>query len=966
MIGQTISHYKITAKLGSGGMGEVYLATDTNLDRQVAVKFLSADRSGDPEARQRFIHEAKAQAMLSHPNIATFHDVGEEKGRAFLVMEYVDGHPLPVVAHEEKLSLPEILDLVIQVAKGLQAAHEHGVVHRDIKPENILVTPKRQVKITDFGLARWKGATTLTKSGTRLGTAYYMSPEQAEGKRVDHRSDVFSLGVVLYELLCNQRPFEGETEPVILYELTSKSPAPLARYRRDVTDGLERIVSKCLAKNPEERYQSCADLVGDLRREQKASEAVGATVAPPVVQRRRGRGLVISGSAVAAIALVLFVLKPWQIEVRPTKEAAANENSLAVMYFNNLVDATDRDKTAQMVTSLLITGLSESQYLRVVSRQRLYDILNLFGKAGVTSIDRNTASQVAEKAGVRWIVTGDIFQTQPRIVLKAEVSNAATGDIVTTQRVTGESGDDLFAVVDKLSAAVRRHLSLPEQAKTEPTRPVADVTTHSPEAYRFYLEGLDWDSKYDITEARQSFQKALSFDSTFAMAYYRLAELSYATRPEQRDCVARAMKYSERATWKEQRYIKAQALDLGGTPAKAIEELQKIVERYPDEKDAYQWMGKYYEELGLLQRAASQFEKVVAIDPMYKEAYNYLVYMYDGLGDFEKSLWAINQYISLAPDEANPYDTRGDLYAWNGKIDEAIDSYKKALQIKPDFSILDLGILYIFKREYALAESTFQVMIGSAEKETRSQGRAYLCLLPAYQGQFARAQAIIEDGLAADRLERCESWAYLLKLHSRVVLDEARGNFVSALAQLERLRAAQKKADLGDSTANRAWPVELLADQGDLARARELAQGLRRDIEKSDSSFMYQYWYAEGCIALVEGRIDEAIAEFEKSVPPSVSFSFRYQLARAYLQRGSLDKAVVLLEKVLSRYDRERALDPYRSVMCHYLLGTAYERSGWKAKAIEQYKTFLDIWKDADPGIKEIDDARARLTRLTS
>jgi len=270
MIGQTISHYRVTAKLGEGGMGEVYLATDTNLDRPVAIKFLSSDRSSDPGARQRFIHEAKAQAMLSHPNIATFLDVGEAEGRAFLVMEYVDGHSLPVVAHEERLSLPEILDLVIQVAEGLQAAHEHGVVHRDIKPENILVTAKRHVKITDFGLARWKGATTLTKDGTRMGTAYYMSPEQVEGKRADHRTDIFSLGVILYELICRRRPFEGETETAIAYAVVSETPEPLARYKADVPDGLQHIVGKCLAKSPDERYQSAAEFLADakhLRRE---------------------------------------------------------------------------------------------------------------------------------------------------------------------------------------------------------------------------------------------------------------------------------------------------------------------------------------------------------------------------------------------------------------------------------------------------------------------------------------------------------------------------------------------------------------------------------------------------------------------------------------------------------------------------------------------------------------------------
>jgi len=269
---ELVGRYKVLEKIGEGGMGEVYLALDSNLGRKVALKFLSSDKASDPESRRRFAHEARAQAMLSHPNIATFHEVGEENGKVFIVMEYIEGQPLSRLAQTEKLSLTQILDLAIQTAEGLQAAHEKGVVHRDVKPENLLVTSKQHVKITDFGLAKWKGATTLTQTGARMGTAYYMSPEQVEGKKVDHRSDIFSLGVILYELFAGRRPFEGETETAIFYDLVHSEPQPLARYNRNLPPGLEPVVFKCLAKAPEERYQSAADLGTDLRRERKSLE----------------------------------------------------------------------------------------------------------------------------------------------------------------------------------------------------------------------------------------------------------------------------------------------------------------------------------------------------------------------------------------------------------------------------------------------------------------------------------------------------------------------------------------------------------------------------------------------------------------------------------------------------------------------------------------------------------------------
>jgi serine/threonine protein kinase len=353
MIGQTISHYKITAKLGAGGMGEVYLAEDLDLGRMVAVKFLSTDKSSHEESRQRFIHEARAQAMLNHPNIATFHEVSDVHGRAFIVMEYIQGKPLPEAVQTDKLSIPEILDLVIQVAEGLQAAHEQGVVHRDIKPENIMVTPKGHVKITDFGLARWKGATTRTKSGTRMGTVSYMSPEQAEGKKVDHRSDIFSLGVVLYEMVAGRAPFEGQHEAAITYSIVNETPKPLARYEANVSDTIEQIVSKCLAKRRGERYQSCADLVADLRLEQRASEPTIRSTPRKV----RVRGLMISALVIAVFAVLVLVFKPWRIVVQPTQDASAGRTMLAVLPFENL-GSDDQEYFADGMTEEITSRLA--------------------------------------------------------------------------------------------------------------------------------------------------------------------------------------------------------------------------------------------------------------------------------------------------------------------------------------------------------------------------------------------------------------------------------------------------------------------------------------------------------------------------------------------------------------------------------------------------------------------------------
>ncbi len=519
MIGQTIAHYKITAKLGEGGMGEVYLADDLHMGRQVAIKFLSANRSSDADSRQRFIHEARAQAMLNHPNIATFHEVSEADSRAFIVMEYIEGAPLSDTVKNEKLSLSEILTLAIQAGEGLQAAHEKGVIHRDVKPENIMVTPKGHVKITDFGLAHWKGASTLTKTGTRLGTAYYMSPEQAEGRKADHRSDIFSLGVVLYELLCNQRPFEGETETSILYELMSKTPDPLARYRRDVSEALERIVSKCLAKSPNERYQSCADLVADLRSERKVSEVstappVSATQRPdPAVRRNRRTGIVVSASVVAMIVVLVLVFKPWRIVIEPTHDAQAKRVMLAVLPFENL-GSPDQEYFADGMTEEITTHVAKMPGLGVISRT---SAVHYKGQdKPLQEIGRELGVDYVLEGSIRW----DQSASPPRVRINPQLIRVKDDTHVWTETYD-RTFREVFAVQSEIAEHIAEALNL-SLAGTggldARTRPTENLT-----AYDFYLRGKEYleneKSQSDLKTAIRLFEQAIALDSTYAEPY---------------------------------------------------------------------------------------------------------------------------------------------------------------------------------------------------------------------------------------------------------------------------------------------------------------------------------------------------------------------------------------------------------------------------------------------------------------
>jgi len=968
MIGQMILHYRILEKLGEGGMGVVYKAEDTKLKRTVALKFLPRDISEHPQEKARFVQEAQAASSLNHPNVTTIHGIESSPQGDFIVMECVEGRTLKEIIEKDEIRIKDVIDIGVQVCEGLTAAHEKGIVHRDIKSSNIMLTPKGRIKIMDFGLAKRKDAEQITETPSTLGTVAYMSPEQASGERVDRRSDIFSLGVVLYEMLTGRLPFEGEHMAAIIYSILNEEPQPIARYNSRVSGKLEEVVRKALSKDRDERYQHSDDLMADLRHERRLLDTTRAT--PGVVRPETGKKrfpILIPFLAVIILLAALFIFKPFQVRFGSPQKAVAEEHSLAIMYFENVTDPQDQDHTAQMVTSLLITDLSESQYMRVVSRQRLYDILKLMGKENIKVIDQTVASEVAKRAGVRFILTGSILQTKPVMVITAEISEASSGRIMASERVTGGEGEDLFAVVDRLSAQVKLDLALPDEARQEMDRSVADVTTHSPEAYRHYLEGMDYLNKVYNAEAEESFRTALEYDSTFAMAYFRLGLMK--DDEKRGPYMAQALQYSGQISQKEKLFIEIMTEIVEGKFSQGIEEMEELARRYPDDKEIHFWLGVFYRQLpGKNQEAVSSLNRAIEIDPLYKTAYNMLAYTYEKQGDFEGSLWAINKYAAIAPDEANPYDTRGDLYSYNGQIEQAMTSYRRALEVKANFypSLIKMGHMYLFRREYARAESCYMAVASCEEKSYRAAGRTLLALIPMYQGRLDEALEVLDHGIAADQMEQVGGGRNAFKYYLKAEIYSRKEQWAKALEETEKGRAIQIEADPETLVGARDFLACVLVESGREAEARRILQTLKRDIEEKMPLVLYQYRQALGCVELFTGDALAAVVHLERAVEEAMETPFlgRLFLARAYLDAGRHGEAVNLLESVLSRYDEARAIRPIWSVRGHYYLGLAYERSGWDRKAVEQYEEFLEIWNDADPVLTEVQDARQRLERL--
>jgi serine/threonine protein kinase/tetratricopeptide (TPR) repeat protein len=968
--GTLVSQYKIIRLIGSGGMGDVYLAEDTKLQRKVALKFLISRYASDSDLKARFMREAQAAACLNHPNIITVHEVASYKGRPYMAMEFVDGASLRDLMAEEEMSTKEVVDIAMQIGEGLGRAHEEGVVHRDVKPQNILIGKSGRVKITDFGLAKLRGSSKITRAGSTFGTIAYMSPEQAQAMDVDQRADIFSFGVVLYQMLTRRLPFKGDNTAAIINSIINDVPEPVVRYKAGVPDGLQRIVEKALVKERDERYQHVDDLVADLRRERKRLEFVDTSAVYPRRTRRSWKKIIsiaAPASIVAVAALLVFILEPFRVEVGPEQEALARENSLAIMHFENLVERDDPERLGEIVSNLLITDLSESHYVSVVSSQRLYDILKLVGEEDLKTMDRSVATETATKAGAEWMLLGSILQIEPRMILTSQLVEVETGTVTASQRITGAPGENIFSMVDRLTVEIKADLALPAQAIREDDRPVADVTTTSAEAYRYYLEGLDYQNKVYSDEALKSFGKALDFDSTFAMAYYWLALLKPGTG--QKEMLEKAVRYSDGASARERHYIMALQAAQAGENEKAIAELDEIIKLHPDDKDAHFWLGNYYR--GLFhdyEKAIVHISKAIELDPLYKTAYNMLAYAYNDIGEFEKSIWAINKYISLVPDEANPYDSRADLHAYNGNLDQAVDSYRRALQIKPDFypSLVKLGHMYLFKREYAKAESCYKEVGSAAIQDWRSAGRLALAMVPLYQGKLKEGLRVLADGITADRMEQAEGVWNISKYTVKAFVHVERGEVGSALSAFETGMELQKKAFPNDWVEARDVYAYLLAKGGRIDEAEQVARTLKSDIEDKHAGEEFRYFAALGLVELARGNSEAAADHLARATsdPRYRSFVSRFLLARAYLGAGKLGEAVDTLEKVLSRYDEDRASNVIWAVRAHYLLGLAYEESGWNKKAIGKYEEFLEILEDADPDLADVEDARQRLARL--
>lgn len=722
MIGQTISHYRILEKLGKGGMGVVYKAQDTFLDRLVALKFLPPTHSPSDEDKARFIHEAKAASSLDHPNICTVHEINETSaGQSFLAMAYYEGKVLSEVIKDGPLKIDEALDIAMQIANGLNAAHEKGIVHRDIKSSNVMETKSGQIKILDFGLAKKAGATLLTKSSATIGTVPYMSPEQARGETVNQRTDIWSLGVLLYEMITGRLPFRSEYNEALVYFILNEDPPPVTSLRSDVPMELERIVQKAMQKVRSERYQRVEELLTDLRVLQKQLEfGVSAGQPSKSTDQKRKRPYLYGGVATIVVLVAMASLFIWRGAKReeksaiiiPIEKAMAGaevswKNSIAVLPFKNISADKEQEFFCDGITEQIITNLSNLRDLKVVARTSVMQFKNT----------DKTIPQIAQELNVANALEGSVRKSGNRIRITAQLIKADDGFHLWVKDYDREL-KDIFAVQDDVSKEIVQALKF--NLTNEQTATLTKRYTDDTEAYQLYLKGrYFWDkrTREDNEKAIVSFEKAIRVDPNYALAYAGLADTYLFESPLPR-----------KISVPNARETALRALAIDSTLAEAQTTLAFIKMNYE-----FDWS-----------RAKKGFERAIELNQNYSVAHQFYGTCLLNQGKTEEGLREAARALELDPLSLavnwglgmNLYDAR--------RYDQAIEQLRKTLQMEPNYS-LALGTLaqaYLQKGMYSEAISLFQQ---NALRTNAPNQKADLAYAYAVSGNRGEAGAIITE-----------------------------------------------------------------------------------------------------------------------------------------------------------------------------------------------------------------------------